>query len=93
VSIETCWASFADEDRFRGLAIVDVDVDEDGHWAGALIQKTIAAGCNAGPDTSVSMGRCRCLIPSEHKNRLITDKDEAQRVLDELAQRHGQQTH
>jgi hypothetical protein len=44
VSIETCWASFADEDRFRGLAIVDVDVDEDGDWMEALIHKTIDAG-------------------------------------------------
>jgi hypothetical protein len=42
------WVSFADRDRFRGVAIVRL--------AGTIedvVHHTIQAGCNAGPDTFV----------------------------------------
>jgi len=78
---QTVWLSFADENRFRGVTIVDVTKSEinreGGKWIMAAIEKTIALGINPGPDTSV-LGRKipqEDNIPETLKNRLLNEAE------------------
>jgi hypothetical protein len=76
--IETVWVSFADREKFRGVAIVDVDLKPRMTRLKqiiAVVQRTIEMGCNAGPDTSVQMLRARRFIDlPDYKNKLIFDE-------------------
>jgi hypothetical protein len=76
MTIETVWVSFADRTKFRGVAIVDVDINENTEkkWASLAVARTIEMNCNAGPDTSVKIQRTGCFIDTDHKNTLILDK-------------------
>jgi hypothetical protein len=90
MTIETVWVSFADETKFRGVAIVDVDINENAitgknatgrrhrgkleKWALLAVERTIEMNCNAGPDTSVKIQRTGGFIDCDHKNMLILDK-------------------
>jgi hypothetical protein len=87
--IETVWVSFADREKFRGVAIVDVDVGEQvkKELALLIVARTIEMKCNAGPDTSVEMVRLRRFIDCDHKNKLIMDEALLDRIGKELAQR------
>jgi hypothetical protein len=73
----TYWLSFADDDGFLGVAIVDGD---DGASIMTMVDKTIELGCNPGRG-SVQM----CTIPpsdvihAHYKNRLLT-RDEVERL-------------
>jgi hypothetical protein len=77
----TYWVSFATKEKFVGVAIVDVDVDDkefsDAEMATAIIEETIRRGCNGGPHTSVRMMKLPANrhIPDSLKNRLLS-KDE-----------------
>jgi hypothetical protein len=76
MTIETVWVSFADKDKFRGVAIVDVDCPADTDKAElmmAALERTIELGCNAGPDTSVQAQTItqRHYVPEAFKNRLL----------------------
>jgi hypothetical protein len=87
--IETVWVSFADRKKFRGIAIVDVDLGtaENKKAAFLAVAKTIEMKCNAGPDTEVLMTRFRRFIDCEYKNKLILDKALIEKIDEELAQK------
>jgi hypothetical protein len=90
LTIETVWVSFADEHRFRGVAIVDVDTEQKAKkkkWTLAVIARTIEMNCNAGPDTSVQIQGSGRFIDCDHKNKLILDEALLGRIGEELAQR------
>jgi hypothetical protein len=76
MTIETVWVSFADRTKFRGVAIVDVDINENTEkkWSLLAVERTIEMNCNAGPDTSVKIQRTGRFIDCDHKNTLILDK-------------------
>jgi hypothetical protein len=73
--ISTLWLSFADENEFKGVAIVDVVEGEDA--AEMAVIKSIRLSINPGPDTSVLILNMtnNPLIKPEHKNRLILDEE------------------
>ena len=90
MTIETVWISFADKEKFRGVAIVDVDIKPRTRklvWLSLVVARTIEMNCNAGPDTSVQMMRLKRFIYSEHKNKLILDEALLDKIGEELAQR------
>jgi hypothetical protein len=69
------WVSFADRDRFRGVAIVRMagNIDD-------VIRHTIAMGCNAGPGTSVqaqwiSLETKNPALKAAPLNRLMFEKE------------------
>jgi hypothetical protein len=90
MTVETVWVSFADRDKFRGVAIVDVDLKprmKKVVMVSKVVQRTIEMDCNAGPDTSVQMLRLQSFIDCDHKNKLILDEALLGRIGEELAQR------
>jgi hypothetical protein len=70
----TFWVSFATEEEFLGVAIIDMDDDEgatDRERAERVIRRTIELGCNPG-DGSVQAQRIPDdKIPDSFKNRLL----------------------
>lgn len=68
------WVSFATEEKFLGVAIIDMD-DED-PAAEDVVRETIRLGCNPG-DGAVQVQKipARAAIPDGFKNRLL-GKDE-----------------
>lgn len=90
MTLETVWVSFADKKRFRGVAIVDVDLDEKDKKPEVALKvaaKTIEMECNAGPDTEVKMLRLRSHIECDYKNKLIFDEVLLENIGEELAQK------
>jgi hypothetical protein len=77
----TFWVSFATEEKFLGVAIVDMDLDEHGEFSAMdVIKETIRLRCNPG-DGSVQVQKIpdSDVIPISFKNRLLR-KDEAERL-------------
>jgi hypothetical protein len=73
----TYWVSFATEESFQGVAVIDVDDKglSNDEILTKVIFETIERGCNGGPDTSVQMQRIPAAampIPERFKNRLLT---------------------
>ena len=68
----TYWVSFATDNEFLGVAIIDMDAEKPS--AIDIVEKTIDLGCNPG-DGSVQAQRIPDEIPERFKNRLLT-KDE-----------------
>jgi hypothetical protein len=71
---KTFWLSFAYEDGFAGVAVVDLSTDEISADTPieAAIHKTIRLKINPGPDTSVQMQELPPdEIPEQFKNRLL----------------------
>lgn len=75
---KTFWLSFADENQFAGVVIVDLDAEEIGAERPffAAIRKSIKLKINPGPDYSVQGHE---LPPNEiseqFKNRLLAQAD------------------
>jgi hypothetical protein len=72
----TFWVSFANDDEFLGVAIVDHD-DADSDSATivqTIVRKTIELGCNPG-DGGVQIQRIPDEIPERFKNRLLTEDE------------------
>lgn len=74
MTASTFWVSFATEEKFLGVAIIDMD--DATATAEAVIEETIRLGCNPG-DGSVQVQRIPASerIPDRFKNRLL-DRDE-----------------
>jgi hypothetical protein len=75
----TFWVSFANDDEFLGVAIVDFDdrefdPDDRRKLVEAVIRKTIEVGANPG-DGGVQAQKIPDELPERFKNRLLT-KDE-----------------
>jgi hypothetical protein len=68
---ELYWLSFADKDKFRGVAMVYAE-----DFVGA-VRTSIVQGCNAGPDTSVEGSTIPAdyHIPQEFIGRLLSEED------------------
>jgi hypothetical protein len=73
----TFWLSFATDEKFLGVAIIDLD-NEQAHVA-EIIKETIARGCNPGDGSmEVKIIPAR-KIPDRFKNRLL-GKDEVEHL-------------
>jgi hypothetical protein len=75
----TYWLSFANEDEFGGVVIVDLSDIEIGSrsWIEAAVRKTTDLGVNPGTKYSVRGQRLRPpdAIPDHFKNRLLSEAE------------------
>jgi hypothetical protein len=72
------WLSFANEECFGGVVVVDLAESEIGEDIPVLaaVKKTIERGMNPGPGYSVQCQRLPAdEIPPRYKNRLLTTAD------------------
>ena len=76
----TFWVSFATDEEFLGVAIVDVDVETASGNTEEIVRETIRLGCNPGHGSVQIQKIPDSEIPSSFKNRLL-DKDEAGRLM------------
>ena len=70
----TYWVSFATDDEFLGVTIIDMDDEEP--TAMNVVKKTIELGCNPG-DGGIQVQRIPDEIPERFKNRLLTQDEVA----------------
>jgi hypothetical protein len=75
-TMTTFWISFSDPEagadkRFLGVAIFDLDETDGERSMGEIIQEAWRLGINPGGAAAISA--CPQAIPSEYKNKLITD--------------------
>ena len=73
----TYWVSFATDEAFLGVTIVDME--EDDADIVNVVKKTIEVGANPG-DGSVQMQKLHERIPERYKNRLLSS-DEAKFLM------------
>jgi hypothetical protein len=69
----TFWVSFATEEKFLGVAIIDVD--DETPTAEDVVRETIRLGCNPGDGAVQAQRIPDGKIPDSFKNRLL-GKDE-----------------
>jgi hypothetical protein len=77
MEMATYWVSFATEEKFLGVAVVELPDNEDDHKHSAVevVKETIARGCNPGYG-SVQVQRIPDDdIPDSFKNRLLEDDE------------------
>jgi hypothetical protein len=75
---KTFWLSFADDERFAGVAVVDVCRDEQGADTPfiAAIKKSIKLKANPGPDYAVQGQELPPdAIPEQFKHRLLGEAE------------------
>ena len=76
----TFWVSFATDEKFLGVAIVDMALDAHGEFnAMDVIGETIRLRCNPGHGSVLVQNIPDGEIPISFKNRLL-GKDEAERL-------------
>jgi hypothetical protein len=69
----TFWVSFATDEKFLGVAIVDMDNDDAD--IRDVVEKTIALGCNPGDGSVQAQKIPGSKIPRWFKNRLLTKEE------------------